>query len=497
MRFWLFCFTVLFGSIYADFDVDKVCRFLKRIEEGSINIFITNEERVQSMEFLEFLAEAGSGKINNDFDEMVAFSHNLDSFGRPKSGIYPCGFWGDTTRFFKKHKREILIGVVVVGGTVAVVAVATACAPASAAAIAAGLAPCAGSNSRELRNQTFEPPPPHNQSKPLSQKHVDLPEEKVELFEEEVLLREDFETTDEVFVADFFDDEFVDYSEEKSFLEAYKESESFVKHELLDALIDRYSFFPIMADAVNEFIREQTGGLDLNPLYLNGANFMDSVDIFADYCHEFIDYIYSTDLASLYTPENKSEQLHLSDLMILYDAGRIMKKAPKLFKDQKSFTDFTKKLKELVKKNPQKYKETLKVKDAYKGKVFVNPRESYRYFKEIEPILDKYNKKFLPESEVRNILKSVGLKTYPRPKGIPADYLVRVSSQGGGIMYVHPKDKGTYIRVMPGKPHAKWSSQREPYVINQRNGNKLDKYGKKVINNLEDAHIPLEEFRYE
>lgn len=159
MRFWLFYLTAFFSYAYADFDVDKVCRFLKRIEEGSINNFMSNKERIQSMEFLEFLADASSGELRGDFDEMVALSQNLDSFGRSFHGLMPCGFWGDAKRFFKKNKREILIGVVVVGAAVAVVAVVTACAPASVVAIAAGVEPCAGSNSRSLRNQRFEPPP--------------------------------------------------------------------------------------------------------------------------------------------------------------------------------------------------------------------------------------------------------------------------------------------------------------------------------------------------
>ena len=32
--------------------------------------------------------------------------------------------------------------------------------------------------------------------------------------------------------------------------------------------------------------------------------------------------------------------------------------------------------------------------------------------------------------------------------------MVKFSDRGCGIKYIHPNDNGTYIRVMPGKPHS-------------------------------------------
>lgn len=65
------------------------------------------------------------------------------------------------------------------------------------------------------------------------------------------------------------------------------------------------------------------------------------------------------------------------------------------------------------------------------------------------------------------------------------------------MVYAHPTDpKNTSVRVMPGRPHAEWPSQRNPYVIRLKNGKHLDKFGNEVALETAEAHIPLEEFVY-
>ncbi len=64
------------------------------------------------------------------------------------------------------------------------------------------------------------------------------------------------------------------------------------------------------------------------------------------------------------------------------------------------------------------------------------------------------------------------------------------------MKYVHPNDEGTYIRIMPGKPHSKNPSQQKPYVNHRINGKSFDKHGNIVANRSEEAHIPLEEYIY-
>ena len=64
------------------------------------------------------------------------------------------------------------------------------------------------------------------------------------------------------------------------------------------------------------------------------------------------------------------------------------------------------------------------------------------------------------------------------------------------MKYVHPIDTGTYVRVMPGKPHSPNPWQQKPYVTQQKNGKSLDRFGNTVLDYSKEAHIPLEEYIY-
>ncbi len=120
-------------------------------------------------------------------------------------------------------------------------------------------------------------------------------------------------------------------------------------------------------------------------------------------------------------------------------------------------------------------------------------RESLYFFRKAEKSLSRY-KGFRPESEVRKLIHNEGICTFPRPAGIPKDYRVKLSKDGAGIKYVHPKHEQTYVRVMPGKPHSQWTSQRRPYVVVMKNGDTLDNAGNIVMAASPEAHIPIEEF---
>jgi hypothetical protein len=89
-----------------------------------------------------------------------------------------------------------------------------------------------------------------------------------------------------------------------------------------------------------------------------------------------------------------------------------------------------------------------------------------------------------------------GVRTFPRPFGIPENFRVKLSDGGAGMLYVHPQHTHTSIRVMPGKPHSPNPSQQKPYVIHMKDGKTLNKFGQVVTNNSPEAHIPLEEFIY-
>lgn len=123
--------------------------------------------------------------------------------------------------------------------------------------------------------------------------------------------------------------------------------------------------------------------------------------------------------------------------------------------------------------------------------------EAIRKVKNGEAFLKPYRGQYLPENTVRKILHQAEFKTFSKPKGIPDNYLVKLSDRGGGMKYVNPKNSNEYIRVMPGKPHSPNLNQQKPYINRRgKEGLSRDKLGNKISNNSSEAHIPLDEFKY-
>ena len=121
---------------------------------------------------------------------------------------------------------------------------------------------------------------------------------------------------------------------------------------------------------------------------------------------------------------------------------------------------------------------------------------SYYQFEKAKLYLMPYKKQCFIESKARELIHSAGISTFPRPKRIPANFKIQISSRGAGIKYIHPDHPHTSIRVMPGKLHSPNSFQQKPYVIHRNNGKTLDKFGRVVLADAPEAHIPLEEFVY-
>lgn len=123
--------------------------------------------------------------------------------------------------------------------------------------------------------------------------------------------------------------------------------------------------------------------------------------------------------------------------------------------------------------------------------------DSYFKFKNAEEFLKQFQGRSLPETQVRELIHQQGIPTFPRPEGIPENYLVQISDDGAGIKYVDPKNNGTYVRVMPGKPHSPFPHQQKPYVKQQINGRLLDKNGNFGVTKRDpESHISLNEFKY-
>jgi hypothetical protein len=116
--------------------------------------------------------------------------------------------------------------------------------------------------------------------------------------------------------------------------------------------------------------------------------------------------------------------------------------------------------------------------------------------KRAQAALEPYAKKPMPEFKVRELINETGILTFPRPMGIPENYLVMISDKGAGMIYVHPTNSQFQVRVMPGKPHSPNPSQQNPYVVQQTDRGVLDKSGNYVKLKTPEAHIPIEEFIY-
>jgi len=135
-----------------------------------------------------------------------------------------------------------------------------------------------------------------------------------------------------------------------------------------------------------------------------------------------------------------------------------------------------------------------------KGRDFFagNPemQASYDLFRNAQTTLKPYTKKPMSEVEARSLIHQTGVKTLPKPAGIPEDYAIIISEKGAGMIYVHPNDSTTSVRVMPGKPHSPLPHQQQPYVIQMKDGEVLDKFGNIVKDTSPEAHIAYEEFVY-
>ncbi|MES2344875.1 MAG: hypothetical protein V4494_02930 [Chlamydiota bacterium] len=122
--------------------------------------------------------------------------------------------------------------------------------------------------------------------------------------------------------------------------------------------------------------------------------------------------------------------------------------------------------------------------------------EFIQHFKNAEAFLKPYSKTFLPENQVRELIHQTGIRTLPRPQGIPENFRIKVADKGAGMKYVHPTNEQTYVRVMPGKPHSPNQGQQKPYVVHMKDGKTFDKSGNIISGSSTEAHIPIEEFIY-
>ncbi|MBS0622463.1 MAG: hypothetical protein JSR80_05860 [Verrucomicrobia bacterium] len=292
---------------------------------------------------------------------------------------------------------------------------------------------------------------------------------------------------------------------ERSWKEKAKHGASKLSHELFSEICDYYAFTFDAVTALNKLTQKFFPGLSDIPALQGNP----SVDLqrFEAFGHGKLDVFWSTDLASEYTPEEKAARREASKHIsygimpppMFFSPGNVgiakevMKDSQKAAAIAKELGYTRREIKHLT--NNGKLEKT--VGDAFE-RVVTSPQAyaSFQKIKKAEKFLEPYSKKYMPEQQVRELIHKTGLKTFPKPKGIPEQFVVTISDKGAGMKYVHPTNTHTYIRVMPGKPHSPFPYQQKPYVNHRVNGQSLDKYGKVVLNDSLEAHIPIDEFIY-
>jgi hypothetical protein len=86
---------------------------------------------------------------------------------------------------------------------------------------------------------------------------------------------------------------------------------------------------------------------------------------------------------------------------------------------------------------------------------------------------------------------------FPRPKGVPKDWIQKPTKYDNGTMYEKPGSGGkTKVRIMKGNPDAVSKGQRRDYVRWEVDDKSLGKYGNFVKGASKESHIPLEEFEF-
>ena len=91
---------------------------------------------------------------------------------------------------------------------------------------------------------------------------------------------------------------------------------------------------------------------------------------------------------------------------------------------------------------------------------------------------------------------SSGGAEFPRPAGVPSNWIAQPSKKGGGVTYVNPSNPHDRVRVMPGNPNSPNPAQQGPYIKRQKDGKYYDKNSKEVPGDSPESHIPANEFKF-
>lgn len=467
---------------------DQIISLIQEVESGKAEKKYKEKNLKRINRFLAYLAAEGSSSNSEDAlalqadvedllgdDYAYAFAVNHDQIDPTLCKNWFSSSWKKTKSFVRNHKKEILIGAaIVVGTTILVIAIVAA----SSTGAAAALAGAAGA-AAEAKNS----------------ENADIPTLLENAEECEILraaVREHVAEFKE-FIAEDIVIQTTDIEREPTFGEKARELGAFFAHEAFEEIADLASLMPQFSQELNDLGDKVIPGERSSDPYENYHNLVAQG-------HKMIDGIFSTELSDIYSEEAKAQK-PLNEYVIgelpppgSFSRGLKTSKLRKAVEAGKETTVIAEELGFTANEITQLEKAGKLEKAVADGLSEEAKAVSIERSKKVREALSKHSGMYMPEATVREIIHDAGIKTFPRPKGIPKNYRVKLSDKGAGMKYVHPRDSGTYVRIMPGKSHSDNLCQQRPYVNHRINGKSIDKYGNFVSNKSIEAHIPVEEF---
>jgi hypothetical protein len=413
--------------------------------------------------------------------------------------------WRQTKRFVKKHKKALIIGAAVVA---AVTVVAYLAVSAAAAGTAASLAPASEPKTKTNKAPSSSVEPKTNNPNSSLAEENRLVQKPSLLAPAETLLSATINSQIEIFKASAVQERLFSDSRtiasEPVFQETARNFGAFLAHEAFDGVAEIAGILPQFQEEVKNL-----GGKilpqSLLPKHLpKSAPLENYRSLIAD-GHRKIDQVFASDLAGRYSSEVKAfeDKLFVTGLSPFpgnFNRTVKINRLRKLIQTGKNSFVAARELdfapREILQMKQQGVLNRTVAATFERISQDQALFDSMVRYKAAENFLKPYGGKYLPEIVIRKLIHKAGIRTFPRPAGVPENYRVKLSNDGAGIKYVHPKNEGTYVRVMPGKIHSPHPCQRNPYINQRIDGMSLDNFGNIVSNKSPEAHIPINEFIY-
>ncbi|MDN3507284.1 MAG: hypothetical protein P0S94_00005, partial [Simkaniaceae bacterium] len=226
---------------------------------------------------------------------------------------------------------------------------------------------------------------------------------------------------------------------------------SYFMHSLIDEISEYLSLYPAVLDQAKKIAQHPLTGGMLSQLDWDAyGKCTDSYESSRTNSHAYIDKAFNTNYAKNFTENSDLENLlKLGNIPnktigVMPPPGQIgslarcsLNTIKKIFNTGKqtkniaSYLGLTKKeITTLAKSGKLRPHISETIDHIYRDSKHL---ESLNRFNRAKPIYKQYSKKPFPEPFIRDTIERLGIRTYPRPKGIPNNYITKFSKKVGGI----------------------------------------------------------------